>query len=82
MHEEYVWCMKNLQIRNMPEDLHRRLKERAAREGRSMSELVIREIERSLEKPSLREWLDQVEQDEPFDVPGGSAALIRAYRDA
>jgi antitoxin FitA len=74
--------MKNLQIRNMPDDLHRRLKVRAATEGRSMSDLVLREIERSLAKPTLREWFEQTRRDEPFDIPGGSAALIRAERDS
>jgi antitoxin FitA len=74
--------MKNLQIRNLPDDLHRRLKVRAAMEGRSMSDLVLREIERSLAKPTVREWFEQTRRDEPFDIPGGAAALIRDDRDS
>lgn len=44
----------------MPEDLHRKLKVRAAIEGVSMSQFVIREIERSLERPSRQEVLDAI----------------------
>ncbi len=47
-----------------------------------MSDLVLREIERSLEKPTRREWLERLRRDDPFEVPGGSAALIRVERDS
>ena len=44
----------------MPEALHRRLKARAAMEGVSMSRYVLREIERSLERPTRRELLEAI----------------------
>lgn len=47
-----------------------------------MSDLVLREIEHSLQKPTRREWLERLRRDEPFEVPGGSAALIRVERDS
>ncbi len=34
-----------LQIRNVPDDVHRHLKARAAMEGRSLSEFALRELE-------------------------------------
>lgn len=43
-----------IQIRNVPEGTHRRLKARAAMEGVSMSQYVMSVIERALEK----EWQD------------------------
>ena len=49
-----------IQIRNVPEALHRRLKARAALEGVSMSRFVLREIERALERPSRRELLEAI----------------------
>ena len=44
-----------IQIRNVPETLHRRLKARAAIEGLSMSRYILREMEKALERPSRRE---------------------------
>jgi plasmid stability protein len=44
-----------VQIRNVPIELHRRLKARAALEGLSMSDFVLREVKRALERPSRAE---------------------------
>jgi plasmid stability protein len=72
--------MKTLQIRNVPDDLHRSLKERAAREGTSMSELVLRELPRLAHKPSPEQVLARIRKREP--VGGLSAAeLIGSERD-
>ncbi|MFA9430762.1 hypothetical protein [Egicoccus sp. AB-alg2] len=54
--------MKNLQIRNVPDDVHRRLKSRAALEGRSLSEYALHELVRGLERPTRRELLDRVRE--------------------
>ena len=54
--------MKMLQVRNIPDDLHRALKERAAREGTTMSDLVLRELPRLAHKPSPRQVLDRIRQ--------------------
>ena len=43
-----------IQIRNVPESLHRRLKARAAIEGTAMSRYILREIEKALERSSAR----------------------------
>ena len=43
---------KLVQIRNVPADFHRRLKARAATEGMSMSAYVLREIGKSLDRPT------------------------------
>lgn len=74
--------MKTLQIRNVPDDVHRRLKARAAMDGRSLSEYALAELRRSLERPTRRELLERMASHEPFEIPGGSAALIRAERDS
>lgn len=49
-----------IQIRNVPEALHRQLKVRAALEGVSMSRFILREIERALARPSRRELLEAI----------------------
>jgi plasmid stability protein len=49
-----------IQIRNVPPELHRRLKARAATEGMSMSDYVLREIRKSLEHPTRAEVLERL----------------------
>ncbi|MEO6629962.1 MAG: hypothetical protein ABIP03_15505 [Aquihabitans sp.] len=74
--------MKTLQIRNVPDDIHRRLKTRAAEEGASLSELALTELRRSLERPTRRELMDRLARRSSVEVPGGVAAAVRAERDA
>src|SRR5689334_6456670 len=52
--------MGNLQLKNVPEELHQRLRERADREGMAMRDYVLRVLERDLAKPTLGEWLDRI----------------------
>ncbi len=72
--------MKNLQVRNVPEDIHRRLKARAAEEGISLSELALGELRSSLERPTRRELVERIAQREPVAID--TAAAVRAERDA
>lgn len=72
--------MKMLQVRNIPDDLHRSLKERAAREGTTMSDLVLRELPRLAHRPSPQQVLDRIRHRTP--VAGAPAAeLIGRERD-
>ena len=72
--------MKNIQIRNVPDDLHRGLKERAAREGTTMSALLLAELPRLSSGRSAASVLARIAAREPI---GGEspAALVRADRD-
>jgi plasmid stability protein len=54
-----------IQIKNVPPALHERLRERARREGRNLSEYALDVLERDLAVPTTREWLDRLKQDEP-----------------
>lgn len=47
-----------LQVRNVPDDIHRVLKERASSAGMSLSEFVLRELRDIAESPTLDEILD------------------------
>jgi plasmid stability protein len=49
-----------VQIRNVPDDVHRRLKIRAAQEGVTLSELLAREARRLAEQPSLAELRERM----------------------
>lgn len=72
----------NLQIRNLPRELHRALKVRAALEGKSMSELVVEQLRAMLALPSERELRERLGKAEPFAMQESSASLIRKERDA
>lgn len=74
--------MKMVQIRNVPDDVHRRLKARAAMEGKSISELVLSEITRALERPTRRELIERVQARERAVVSQSPADAVRAERDA
>jgi len=71
-----------IQIRNVPEKIHRALKARAALAGKSMSELVLEELQAMLALPSEQELRERLEQAEPFAMKKSSAGLIRRERDA
>ena len=75
--------MSMIQVRNVPEDLHRKLKERAAREGVTLSDLALAELARSVQRPTRRELLDRLAEVSPKSYGGETAAeSVRAERDA
>lgn len=73
---------KMIQIRNVPDDLHRKLKVRAAQEGMTLSDYLLSEIESVAKKPTVREWLEAVSRDEPVEVEEPPEEIIRRMRDA
>lgn len=74
--------MATIQICSVPEDLHRRLKARAAMEGLSLSDLALPELRRSLDRPTRRELLDLVASREPVRAVPSSSELLAAAREA
>ena len=68
-----------IQIRNVPDDLQRALTERAAREGTTLSDLILRELPRLARRPSPEEVLERIRNREPVGGPP-AAELIRAER--
>lgn len=73
--------MKTLQIRNVPDEVHRRLKARAATEGRSLSDMALGELLRALERPTIAELTARIRQREPVATGESMADLVRAERD-
>ncbi len=71
---------KMLQIRNVPDDLHRRLKSRAAITGMSMSDYVLREIERSLSRPTREEVFARIAELPPIELDPSPAEVLREER--
>jgi plasmid stability protein len=71
-----------IQIRNVPDDLHRTLKARAALAGMSLSEYLLAEIRRSTERPTRAELLARVARRTPVKPRPRPADAVRAERDA
>ena len=70
-----------IQIRNVPDDVHREAKARAAREGLSLSAYVLRELERAVRRPTRRELLERISRLPPIRVEPSAGELIRKERD-
>lgn len=51
-----------VQIRNVPVEFHRRLKARAAIEGMSMSDFILREVGKALDRPSRADVLARIRE--------------------
>lgn len=73
---------KMIQIRDVPEQLHRTLKARAAREGMSLSDFIKGELERSAERPTMREWLEVGRRSAPIPKDRSAAEIVRELRDS
>lgn len=71
---------KMIQIRNVPDELHREAKARAAREGMSLSEFLLREVERALATPPIGELLARRAARERPSLEEDPAAAVRAGR--
>lgn len=71
-----------IQLRNVPDGLHRRLKARAAMAGMSLSDYLLAEIKEIAQRPTLAEFRERLHQREPISVPIDSARLVREERDS
>lgn len=70
-----------IQIRNVPDTLHRRLKARAALSGMSLSDYLLNEIRQTAKRPTpdeLRARLQSRSASTPVPTP---AKAVRAERD-
>lgn len=73
---------KMIQLRNVPDSLHRSLKARAALEGLSLSDYVLAEIRRAAERPTLADLRERLKRRAPVDPRLSSVEAVRADRDA
>ena len=72
---------KMVQIRNVPDAVHRELKARAALAGLSLSDFLLLEMKRSLERPTREELLRRVARRAPVRVRPTPAELVRQARE-
>ena len=73
---------KMIQIRNVPDALHREVKARAARAGMSLSDYLRREVERIVELPPIDEVLEKFTNRQRPHLSETPAEAIRAERNA
>lgn len=69
-----------VQIRDVPDDLHRKMKARAALAGMSLSEYLLAEIRRAAERPTRDEFLERLARRRPVRVRERPADAVRAER--
>ena len=73
---------KMIQVRNVPDSLHRKLKIRAAAEGLSLSDYLLREIEHVAERPTIKELAERIASLPPVTYKRSPADIIREERDS
>jgi antitoxin FitA len=73
--------MGMIQIRNVPDDLHRRLKVRAAEKGITLSDYLLQMAEREAELPTFAELSERIRGRGRLDFSVSTAEIIRELRD-
>jgi len=73
---------KMIQLRNVPDALHRSLKARAAMAGRSLSDYLLAEIKEIAERPTLAELRERLHRRKGVTVEIDTARLVREEREA
>jgi plasmid stability protein len=72
---------KMIQIRHVPDELHRKLKVRAAMEGLSISDYLLKEVECAARRPTLEELKQRLATRSPVNPRVAPAKAVRVQRD-
>ncbi len=73
---------KMIQVRNVPDSLHRRLKSKAALEGLSLSDFLLREMEDVAERPTVKELAERIASRTPVKYKRSPVEILREERDS
>jgi plasmid stability protein len=73
---------KMIQLRNVPDALHRSLKARAAMAGMSLSDYLLAEIKEIAERPTLAELRDRLHTRKAVRLSLDTVRLVREEREA
>lgn len=73
---------KMIQIRHVPEELHKKLKARAAMAGMPLSDYLLREIRRVAEQPTIEDLVERMRRLPPVEPPVPAARAVREDRDS
>lgn len=72
---------KMIQLRNVPDELHKILKARAALAGKSLSDYLIAEMQRRIEYPTVEELRQRLRSRTPVRPSLPPAHMVREERD-
>ena len=72
---------KMVQIRNVPDELHTKLKIRAAERGVSLSDLLLEMAEREVSRPTIAELTRRIQSRSGARPKIDTAAIVRALRE-
>jgi plasmid stability protein len=71
-----------IQIRHVPDSVHRILKSRATQAGMSLSDYLLVELRKIAERPTMEELRKRLHQREPINLPISAAEMVRQERDS
>jgi len=71
-----------IQIRNVPDSLHRRLKSRAALAGMSLSDYLLQQVRDVAERPTIDELRERLARRSAVTLSVDTADAVRAERDS
>lgn len=74
----YGHAMANLQVKDVPEGLHKRLRAYAKRRGRTLRDVVLEAVVRDLERD---EFLVRLAKRRPVDLGRGAAETLEEVRE-
>lgn len=85
-----MWCTcdhadgmsKMVQIRNVPDTLHRKLKARAAGAGQTLSDYLLAEMERLAALPTREQMLERIRSRTRVSLKTPVATVIREERES
>lgn len=81
MHFDIIGPMVNVQVRGVPDEVHRRLKAQAALDGQSLNEFLLARLDELARLPTVPELMKRISELEPYTGPS-SAEIIREERDS
>ena len=73
---------KMIQLRHVPDALHRLLKARAALSGLPLSDYLIREVRKLAERPTPEEMRERLARREPYRGKATPSEIVRSERDS
>ncbi len=72
---------KMIQLRNVPDELHRKVKARAAEAGMSLSDYILKDVARLAEQPTMEEWRRKLATLPRIKLKESPEQTIRKMRD-
>ena len=74
--------MGMIQIRNVPDDVHRELKARAAKKGMSLSDYLLRDLLEQARRPTMDEMFERLSKLEPAQTTESVVDMLSEEREA